>query len=61
MTETAQKCIVCGLEGGLKRLPSFSFSISKPNGNGKLVKEFIENTRGDIEQEKQNLKQDYKE
>ena len=57
MLEHAEKCILCG-EGEIKKIPSLSFSISTSNKTGNIVKEFIEDTKRDIEVEKQKLKKE---
>ena len=50
----------CKDKGGLKRIPSIPLVVSKKKRQpvGVLVKSFIEETREDLKQEKQNLKEE---
>ena len=57
MFEEITKCD-CGSDN-IERIPSLSFSVSNHDKAGKLVKEFIENTKQDIKAEKQKLKEEY--
>lgn len=62
MTEVLEKCKVCEVDGTVFRVPSiFSLfnnnTLQKP---GELVKEYIENTKQDILEQKQTLTKDYK-
>ena len=48
----------CGEEGSLKRIPSLPFRVSaKPNKQkaGQLVKEFIEDTKKEVQKSKQEM------
>jgi hypothetical protein len=58
MTEVIGVCVLCD-DGIVKRIPSLSFSISKPTGAGSLVKDFISDAKRDVEAEKQRLKEGY--
>ena len=49
---------VCGEEGSLRRIPSLPFRVSaKPNEQkaGQLVKEFIEDTKKEVQKSKQEM------
>ncbi len=49
----------CGSQGSLKRVPSLPFRVSVDRGEqkpGEVVKEFIEDTRREIEEEKRKMK-----
>ena len=49
----------CGSEGSLKRVPSLPFRVSINQGSqkpGEVVREFIEDTRREIEEEKRSMK-----
>ena len=58
------KCSACGTYGSLAREPAmFTTKSDSPQGRGSpgdLVKEFIEDTRGEIKKEKQTLKKGHK-
>lgn len=58
MSETLESCILCG-DQGIVRVPSLSFTVSRPTGAGGLVKEFIEETREEVMREKRRLKKEY--
>tara|TARA_R110001583_G_scaffold2257_13_gene16705 strand:+ start:3148 stop:3390 length:243 start_codon:yes stop_codon:yes gene_type:complete len=58
MFENVEECILCGAEKVVK-IPSLSFSVSKTNGAGKLVKEFIEDAKQSVKEEKKKLKEEY--
>ena len=48
----------CGEEGSLKRIPSLPFRVSTIENKqkaGQLVKEFIEDAREEVKQEKQKM------
>tara|TARA_R100000908_G_C3704353_1_gene113522 strand:- start:152 stop:406 length:255 start_codon:yes stop_codon:yes gene_type:complete len=48
----------CGEEGSLERIPSLPFRVSaKPNKQkaGQLVKEFIEDTKREVQKSKQEM------
>ena len=58
MFDTIDKCIICeSLD--IERKPWLSFTTTSKNNSGHLVKDFIENTKRDIEIEKEKLKGDY--
>ncbi len=58
-------CSECGEKGALKRVPSFPI-ITKtlPNSGdkkvGKVVQEYIEDTKKEIKEEKQKMKEEFK-
>jgi len=58
MAEVLGACILCE-DGMVKRIPSLSFSVSKPTGAGSLVNEFIKDAKRDVQAEKQRLKEEY--
>lgn len=58
MTEVVDACALCG-GGPVSRIPSLFFSVSKPSNAGSLVKEFIEDAKRDVQNEKRKLKEDY--
>ena len=58
MAEVIGTCILCD-DGIVKRIPSLSFSVSKPTGAGSLVRDFIADTKRDVEVEKLRLKEEY--
>ncbi len=58
MTEIMDTCILCG-GNSVSRVPSLFFSISKPTNAGSLVKEYIEDVKRDVQDEKRELKKDY--
>ena len=59
-------CQECDTEGSLKRIPSMPLVLNKKEDNqkqeaGTLVKEYIEDMRGELKQEKEELRsQTYK-
>ena len=63
MTEVIEKCLECNSEGTIFRVPSLlrARTSSEPQGYkpGVLVKEFIEETRSDIEEQKYNFARGY--
>ena len=58
MTEVVDACALCG-GGPVSRVPSLSFSVSKPTNAGSLVREYIEDAKRDVQAEKRRLKEDY--
>lgn len=58
MTEVVDTCVLCG-GGPVSRVPSLSFSVSKPTNAGSLVREYIEDAKRDVQAEKRRLKEDY--
>lgn len=60
MSEKIDRCVLCEKEGSLQKLPSFSFSTFSVNNSGKLVKEFIADSKTELEVDKEKLRQDYK-
>ena len=58
MFETVDKCIACE-SFEVERKPLLSFTTTKKNNSGQLVKDFIENTKKDVEIEKEKLKGEY--
>ena len=60
--ETIQKRPTCEKECTLERIPTISFRKivkKKKKKVGKIVKEYIEDTKKEIEKEKEILKQEY--
>ena len=57
MTEVVDTCVLCG--GPVSKVPSLSFTVSRPTNAGSLVKEFIEDTKKNVQAEKHKLKEDY--
>ena len=60
MFESIDRCIICEAEM-VERIPSLSFSVSKTNKAGKLVNEFINDAKQEMEIEKQKLKEEHSE
>mgnify|MGYP003660684731 CR=1 FL=1 len=58
MFEIIERCVLCEAEK-VERIPSLSFSVSKRNGAGKLVKEFIKDAEQSVKEEKKKLKEEY--
>tara|TARA_Y100000034_G_C6691637_1_gene304559 strand:+ start:345 stop:590 length:246 start_codon:yes stop_codon:yes gene_type:complete len=54
--EKLTDCEECKSEGTLKRVPSMPFVFSGEQRAGKLVDKHIEETRKEIEEEKENLR-----
>jgi putative FmdB family regulatory protein len=59
--EEIEKCNLCEAEGQLARLPSVPFILkkfdSKSSNSGGLVKEFIQDAKRELAEEKRELKQ----
>jgi len=60
--EKIEKRPTCEKECDLERIPTISFrKIEKKKKKvGKVVRDYIEDTKKEIEEEKEHLKQDYK-
>lgn len=58
MFETIDECIVCQ-SSEIERKPWLSFTTTRKNNSGQLVKDFIENTKKEVEKEKENLRGEY--
>ena len=59
--ERLTDCEECEMQGTLKRIPSMPVVLAKEQGpqkrpTGSLVKEYIENVREDLQDEKEQLK-----
>ena len=63
MSESVEECALCTTEGALQRVPSaFSSHVTKKQGKkraGEVVKAFIEDSRKEIEREKEDMKREY--
>ena len=58
--EKLTDCEDCGIEGALKRIPSMPLVLTKKQENqkrqaGTLVKEYIEDAKEDLKEEKRDL------
>jgi len=63
MSETCEICDLCETSGSVQRIPSTigGFKFVDSNAPGKVVKEFIKNSKQDLKEEKKILKtQEYK-
>ncbi len=63
MSEACTKCDLCEASGSVIKVPSTiaSFKFIDSNAPGKVVKEFIKNSKQDLKEEKKLLKtQEYK-
>jgi len=63
MSEKMKDCEECDSVASLFRIPFVPDYIKKPDTttrSGNIVKEFIKNTKKDIEQEKKEMQQDLK-
>ncbi len=58
MTESIESCTFCQ-EKNVKKIPSLNFSVGKASSAGKLVKEYIEDTKRQVSDEKDKLKREY--
>ena len=58
MSETCELCDLCEASGSVSKVPSTigSFKFIDSNAPGKVVKEFIKNSKQDLKQEKKLLK-----
>ena len=59
MQEKLKDCEECGTIDVLRRIPSFSLSLgasSNSESTGDRVKDFIEEARGELKEERANLK-----
>tara|TARA_Y100000310_G_C20304033_1_gene633133 strand:+ start:17 stop:259 length:243 start_codon:yes stop_codon:yes gene_type:complete len=54
ITEKLETC-TCESQGSLTRIPSIPIMLTK-NNSGKIVKEYIEDTKREVEQEKRKIK-----
>ena len=53
--EKLTDCEECGMEGVLKRIPSMPFVFSDKKQTGNLVKQYIEDVKSDLKEEKEEL------
>jgi len=63
MSEACEVCDLCEVEGFLKKVPSIigNFKFVDSSTPGKVVKEFIKNSKQDLKEEKKILrKQEHK-
>lgn len=58
MSEVVVACLICE-EGPIKRVPSLSFTVSRPTGAGALVRDHIEQVKTEVQAEKQRLRENY--
>ena len=54
------ECILCG-DTSIEKIPCLSFSVSRPNKSGQVVKQFIKDANEEVKAQKQKLKEDYNE
>ena len=52
----AEKLETCECEGPLTRLPSMPIVLTKDGSSGKIVTEYIEDARKEVEEEKYKMK-----
>jgi predicted nucleic acid-binding Zn ribbon protein len=48
-------CITSGVSGSLQRVPSQILTITSKSGDGKLVRDYIKDTKEDVKQYKKEL------
>ena len=58
MSEERTNCEVCGANNTLTRIPEVPIYV-KSNNSGKVVKQHIEDTRRQIQEDKKNMTKDY--
>ena len=62
MTEKINVCELCSISGSLNRIPQMPFFLkktaNKTNKVGSIVEEYIENTKKDLNEEKNRIKKE---
>tara|TARA_R100001198_G_C5178733_1_gene176323 strand:- start:531 stop:773 length:243 start_codon:yes stop_codon:yes gene_type:complete len=58
MTEVIDECIMCGVKT-IQRIPSLSFTTIAKNNSGQLVKEYIEDTKASVLEQKNKMREGY--
>ena len=58
MSEIIDKCILCESEK-IQRVPSLSFTTTTKNDSGQLVKEYIEETKASVLEQKNKMREGY--
>ena len=58
MSEIIDECITCEAKT-VQRIPSLSFTTVSGNKSGQLVKDYIEDTKASVLEQKRKLKESY--
>ena len=57
MSEIIDECIMCGAKT-VQRIPSLSFTTTTKNNSGQLVKEYIEEAKANVLEQKNKMMED---
>ena len=58
MSEIIDECILCESKK-IQRVPSLSFTTTTKNNSGQLVKEYIEETKASVLEQKNKMREGY--